>query len=195
MGDARHQKTKSDHNLGNAFDVGHDPSSGCDGAIIAAVAIQDPRVTYVIWNRRIYNRTHQDRAWRPYHGVNPHTHHCHVSIHPSARDDVGHWGWAPGKTLPHGVGGEPDAASLPAHAARTTLPSAHAGYPGKPLQRGDRGTAITRVQARLVQVGWRIGVDGVFGNETDRAVRGFQQRRELVIDGVVGSRTWRALFP
>ena len=59
----------------------------------------------------------------------------------------------------------------------------------------ESGAAISRVQGRLVEVGWRIGVDGIFGNDTDRAVRGFQQRKALAIDGVVGAKTWRTLFP
>src|SRR5262245_32618532 len=71
MGDARHQKTKSDHNVGNAFDITHDPVSGCDGSVIAAIAIVDPRVKYVIWNRQIWNRELGDKAWRSYSGTNP----------------------------------------------------------------------------------------------------------------------------
>ena len=80
MGDARHQKTKSDHNMGNAFDVTHDPGSGCDGDYIAACAIRDPRVKYIIFNHRIWNKQRGDKNWRPYHGRNAHTHHCHVSV-------------------------------------------------------------------------------------------------------------------
>jgi hypothetical protein len=193
MGDARHQKTKSDHNLGNAFDVSHDPASGCTGDVIAAAAIEDDRVTYIIWNRRIFNRTHRDRAWKPYHGFSPHTHHCHVSIHPESRNDLRHWGWAPGGSLPVVAPSTPDVARTTTGPA--THPTSHAPFPGRPFQRGDRGPAVTHVQARLVALKWRIGVDGIFGTETDRAVRGFQQRKELAIDGIVGSRTWRALFP
>lgn len=98
MGDASHQARKSDHNDGNAFDITHDPESGCDGETIATLALQDPRTKYVIWNRRIYNLELGDKAWRPYNGANPHTHHCHVSIRGTARDDVSRWPWAKGLT-------------------------------------------------------------------------------------------------
>ncbi len=94
MGDSAHQATKSDHNLGNACDVTHDPSSGCNGQLIADAAIQDERVSYVIWNRQIYNRARLAEGWRPYNGVNGHTHHCHISVLVSRRHDDSPWGWA-----------------------------------------------------------------------------------------------------
>lgn len=37
-------------------------------------------------------------------------------------------------------------------------------------------------------------VDGDFGAQTDRAVRVFQTQNNLVVDGVVGPKTWAALF-
>jgi hypothetical protein len=40
-----------------------------------------------------------------------------------------------------------------------------------------------------------IAVDGVFGPETDKAVREFQKREQLDVDGVVGRQTRPAIFP
>lgn len=94
MGDAAHQARPSDHNLGNAVDITHDPASGCDGELIASMAIQDPRVTYVIWNREIYSRARAAEGWRDYSGSNPHTHHVHISVRASARADASPWPWA-----------------------------------------------------------------------------------------------------
>lgn len=95
MGDASHQARKSDHNDGNAFDVTHDPDNGCDGETIAALAQQDRRTKYVIWNKQIWSVARQSEGWRPYDGANPHTHHCHVSIIEALRDDDSAWPWAP----------------------------------------------------------------------------------------------------
>lgn len=55
---------------------------------------------------------------------------------------------------------------------------------------------VTRLQRRLVDLGWTIAVDGVAGPRTTAAVRQFQRGfawSELVVDGRAGPRTWEAL--
>lgn len=94
MGDQRHQAKPSDHNLGNAFDIDHDPDHGVDIAELADLALTDPRTKYVIRNGEIWNASIV-AAWRPYKGDNQHRHHMHVSIHASMRDDVSPWPWSP----------------------------------------------------------------------------------------------------
>ncbi|WUR11742.1 hypothetical protein E7V67_018820 [[Empedobacter] haloabium] len=94
MGDAAHQKRKSDHNDGNAFDLTHDPANGVDCHFFAKLALLDYRVSYVIWNRQIYNTSSAGEGWRPYHGKNGHTHHMHVSIKAALRDIASPWPWA-----------------------------------------------------------------------------------------------------
>src|SRR4051794_18897558 len=76
-GDLRHQKKKSDHNTGDAIDVTNDPAKGPAGDNLAAYAIRDPRVKYVIWNRRIYDKRRSELGWRPYGDWKnyPHDHH------------------------------------------------------------------------------------------------------------------------
>ncbi|WP_437638363.1 hypothetical protein [Sorangium sp. So ce854] len=91
LGDATHQARKSDHNDGNALDVTHDPERGPDLDALAERLLTDPRVTYVIWNKRIANRQIQGGAWRLYDGTNPHTRHLHVSIRAEARNDERPW--------------------------------------------------------------------------------------------------------
>ena len=66
-------------------------------------------------------------------------------------------------------------------------------FPGT-TRYGSRGDAVRAVQLRLRARGWRIGVDGVFGSETDRVVRSFQAEKRLAVDGIVGPVTWRTLW-
>lgn len=187
MGDARHQKRKSDHNVGNAVDVTHDPKHGCHGDTIASYALKDSRTKYVIWNRRINSL--DGRGWRKYTGSNPHTHHCHISIKSSARNNTKHWGWRGGGAAPpppHNGGG--------GHAPTPAPPSKAPKYPGHPIKMGDRGKNVRTIQARLKQRGWTISVDGDFGPKTRAVVKKFQQRKGLTPDGIVGPFTWRALW-
>jgi hypothetical protein len=89
IGDARHQGSSSDHNpwvrhgqhgVVTAMDVTHDPAHGVDGRKLVELLIKDPRVKYVIFNRKIYNRTKMPLQWRTYRGSNPHDKHFHVSV-------------------------------------------------------------------------------------------------------------------
>jgi hypothetical protein len=98
VGDASHQSRDSDHNpwvtdgatgVVTALDITHDPHHGCNaGQIVEAIrASKDRRVKYLIWDRHIANHAAIGGAvawaWRPYHGTNPHDHHCHVSVLPN----------------------------------------------------------------------------------------------------------------
>src|SRR5688572_3422912 len=73
-----------------------------------------------------------------------------------------------------------------------TSPANRAIAPGAPqdiLRLGSTGPEVARVQAALA-----IQTDGIFGPQTDAAVRIFQQRNGLTVDGLVGAQTWRVLF-
>lgn len=59
---------------------------------------------------------------------------------------------------------------------------------------GDSGEAVRRIQLELNAAGFPTGTpDGIYGPDTEAAVRAFQQSRGLDVDGVVGPRTWGAL--
>lgn len=93
IGDAAHQGRNSDHNpwvqaggmgIVTGMDITHDPASGCSGEVVAEAlrAARDPRIKYIIWNRRICSATISPWNWRPYGGANPHQHHVHLSVVP-----------------------------------------------------------------------------------------------------------------
>jgi peptidoglycan hydrolase-like protein with peptidoglycan-binding domain len=64
---------------------------------------------------------------------------------------------------------------------------------GTLLRMGDRGSAVARWQEALRASGARLAADGIFGPVTDRATREFQQARGILVDGLVGPQTLRAM--
>ena len=62
-----------------------------------------------------------------------------------------------------------------------------------PLKQGSSGPAVRELQGNLRSAGAQLKADGIFGPQTEAAVRQFQQRHGLVADGVVGVRSWSAL--
>ncbi len=62
------------------------------------------------------------------------------------------------------------------------------------LRRGSTGDDVTAVQKRLKQWGYYSGaVDGIYGYATERAVKWFQEKNGLTVDGVVGAKTAAAM--
>jgi len=101
IGDASHQGTVSDHNpdaqgIVRARDYTQDPGHGADMAIISEAIrrSRDPRVAYVIFNRRIFSATNAPWTWRSYSGSDPHTGHMHVSTVKDNRVADGTQPWA-----------------------------------------------------------------------------------------------------
>ena len=63
------------------------------------------------------------------------------------------------------------------------------------LRRGNRNSAVMFLQRLLLSYLYPItDLDGIFGPETERAVRAFQSENNLGVDGIVGRNTWQALF-
>jgi len=92
LGDVRHQTRTSDHNpdeqgIVRAVDIDRDLSGKAKPDLMPDLADQirlyaragDKRVAYVIFNNKICSPK-KNWAWRPYSGVNPHRHHCHISF-------------------------------------------------------------------------------------------------------------------
>lgn len=68
-------------------------------------------------------------------------------------------------------------------------PTAPPKYPGKALKLGSTGVNVKRVQAVV-----EVAQDGKFGPITDAAVRRWQTAHDLEADGIVGPKTWAAMF-
>ena len=62
------------------------------------------------------------------------------------------------------------------------------------LRKGDRGDDVKLLQHRLNILGWQLTEDGIWGMQTDSAVRGYQYRAGLTVDGIVGAKTRAALI-
>lgn len=63
------------------------------------------------------------------------------------------------------------------------------------LRRRMRGPAVRELQERLRAKGFlRASADGVFGRETEAAVKAAQRKYQLPADGIVGRATWEALL-
>lgn len=61
------------------------------------------------------------------------------------------------------------------------------------LRRGSRGELVTTLQKRLKTWGYYTGsVDGIFGSQTEQAVKYFQRKNGLAVDGIVGPATAKA---
>lgn len=52
-----------------------------------------------------------------------------------------------------------------------------------------QGEDVRQVQEALVKLGYKVDVDGIFGPATAKAVKQFQQDKNLTVDGIVGQAT------
>jgi len=65
---------------------------------------------------------------------------------------------------------------------------------GASYQRGSSGGVVRQIQTRLKNWGYYSGeVDGIFGSATEAAVKSFQKKNGLAVDGKVGPKTLAAL--
>lgn len=61
------------------------------------------------------------------------------------------------------------------------------------LKHGDKGIAVRRLQQQLNAHGSKLVTDGDYGDETEKAVRAYQAKIGLVVDGKAGEKTLAAL--
>lgn len=134
---------------------------------------------------------------------------CHVGLVEAIRDDGGvvtiegntdeRGGGTGGKVMRHVRRANMTGFGQPAYTdlapATPTAPAVPMGVAKRPMVRkGNRGPNVLHLQKRLgfhrIDPGPE---DSTFGARTDRAVRDFQRRNNLGVDGIVGPRTWSAL--
>lgn len=84
---------KSGHEQGNAVDLTDDKAAGCDADLIGQLVMEsrDPRVLYVICNRRIWSMGRYREGWRRYSGANSHDTHTHFELDPAHRHETHPW--------------------------------------------------------------------------------------------------------
>ena len=59
---------------------------------------------------------------------------------------------------------------------------------------GSRGDEVTQIQTKLKRWGYYNGnIDGIYGSQTQEAVRYFQRKNGLTVDGIAGPATLKAM--
>lgn len=62
------------------------------------------------------------------------------------------------------------------------------------IKKGSKGSAVNTLQTKLNSIGnYGLVVDGDFGAKTENAVKDFQKKNGLTVDGIVGGKTWSKL--
>lgn len=62
------------------------------------------------------------------------------------------------------------------------------------IKYGSQGNDVRDLQNRLNANGYNLTADGIFGTNTLKAVKDYQQKNGLSVDGIVGNNTWGKLL-
>lgn len=62
------------------------------------------------------------------------------------------------------------------------------------LSYGSKGSEVKKLQEELNKQGYKLDVDGIYGNKTQSAVRDYQSKNGLSVDGIAGVQTTGALY-
>lgn len=62
------------------------------------------------------------------------------------------------------------------------------------IRYGSSGNDVKELQRLLNANGYSLDVDGVWGDQTESAVRKYQKQSGLDVDGIVGTQTWGSLY-
>lgn len=64
------------------------------------------------------------------------------------------------------------------------------------IKKGAKGLKVVDIQRRLRQLGYGLGhteIDGIFGDETEKAIKEFQKSRNISITGIMDDESWHEL--
>ena len=81
----------SDHNTGLAVDLTHDPVNDIDCEVIFEELKKDVRVSYLIFQGKIWSKERRSEGNRKYTGSNKHDKHLHISIKENYGKDTSPW--------------------------------------------------------------------------------------------------------
>lgn len=176
IGDTAHSARKSGHNPDidgavKAIDITHDPDRGLNCTELAEVIknSKDPRIDYIIWNRKISNPVIQAGAWRAYNGSNPHTMHMHLQVLKKGCESAEQWE-AVGST---------SVSEIPSGVPAPKMPLLKFGMSG--------------LSVKVLQVFLKVPVTGTFDRSVENAVKALQTKNALISDGIVGPYTWDSM--
>lgn len=175
IGDASHQQRESDHNANkrdtvDATDTDSTqppaPRTPIHVPTVIASMIMHPSTHYIIHDGRIMGA---DDKYLPhaYKGTNPHKKHIHRSIRQSSLAENSATGYK---------------------------------FILKPmkwaeLKKGSNSASVAELQAYLIGWGYGVAVDRDFGAKTEAAVKAFQKKMKIQVDGRVGPATRAKLRP
>jgi hypothetical protein len=134
-------------------------------------------VQLVIHNRRVWSCSAPDAGWRDYHGINPHTDHLHVELTRAAASTLT-------AAYINTVLADPTEALMRAIPVVRQSSITTASQPVRNAQALLNAHGVTPA----------LSEDGRFGPKTAAAVRAFQTKEHITVDGVVGPITWRHLL-
>ena len=158
---------RSLHSEGRAADLGVRPidaAYGHEAASLLHAHSGELGIQCIIWSRGIWSGSRPNAGFRLYKGQNPHLDHLHVEL-----------SWPAARTLTHArivevLGGQ--------HHVRVLKLK-------DPNMRGeDVRTLQIALAARFPSL--HLRPDGIFGKDTDKAVKRFQKSVGLGVDGDVG---------
>lgn len=138
----------------------------------------------MIFDRKIWSAKSPGKKGRPYPGVNPHYDHAHIELTRNAAKNLTI------ATIRDAI----EKASKPAVQPAPVKPAAGkkpVKLGSRALRRGSKGKDVLWVQKRI---GHGVKPDGIYGQRTEEAVRWYQDRHNLPVDGSIGPRDWAKLL-